>query len=59
MGIGLPHADTTFPNTQISTKAVFDGIPDDEIDQMTYRNAEGLFRFECKDPADVRLGATV
>ena len=54
-----PHADTTFPNTQISTKAVFDGIPEEEIDQMTYKNAEALFRFECKDPADVVLGARV
>ena len=50
-----PHADTTFPNTQISTKAVFDGIPDDEVELISYRNAEALFHWECKDPGDVRI----
>jgi predicted TIM-barrel fold metal-dependent hydrolase len=52
-----PHADTTFPNTQLSTKVVFDGVPEEEIDMITYRNAEQLFRWECLDPAAVRIGA--
>jgi predicted TIM-barrel fold metal-dependent hydrolase len=51
-----PHADTTFPNTQVSTKVVFDGIPEEEIDLITYRNAERLFRWKCREPGDVRIG---
>jgi len=48
-----PHADTTFPNTQVSTKVVFDGIPDDEVEMISYRNAERLFHWACKNPDDV------
>ena len=48
-----PHADTTFPNTQISTKAVFDGIPDEEVAMIAYQNAEKLFHWQCKDPDEI------
>jgi len=40
-----PHADTPFPKTQASAKVVFDGIPQDEVDLMTHKNAEELFNF--------------
>lgn len=40
-----PHADTPFPKTQLSAKEVFDGIPQDEIDLITHKNAEALFHF--------------
>ncbi len=38
-----PHADTPFPKTQLS--AVFDGIPQDEINLITHKNAEEIFHF--------------
>jgi predicted TIM-barrel fold metal-dependent hydrolase len=41
-----PHADTPFPDTQASVKELFDGMPDDEVDAITHRNAETLFKHE-------------
>lgn len=40
-----PHADTPFPLAQASAKEVFAGVPQAEIDMITYRNAEKLFQF--------------
>lgn len=40
-----PHADTPFPKTQSSAKTVFAGVPQDEVDKVTHRNAEELFKF--------------
>ncbi|MFN2538503.1 MAG: amidohydrolase family protein [Mycobacteriales bacterium] len=40
-----PHADTPFPKTQMSAKEVFAGIPQDEVDLITHKNAEKLFNF--------------
>jgi predicted TIM-barrel fold metal-dependent hydrolase len=45
-----PHADTPFPNTQAAFKALFDGVPDDEVDKITHLNAEALFRFPLTVP---------
>jgi predicted TIM-barrel fold metal-dependent hydrolase len=41
-----PHADTPFPKTQAAAKAVFEGIPQDEVDLITHKNAEKLFGFQ-------------
>ena len=41
-----PHADTPFPNTQQACTDLFAGVPQDEIDAITYRNAEELFGFK-------------
>ncbi len=40
-----PHADTPFPNTQAACAALFDGVPQHEVDLITHANAEGLFDF--------------
>ena len=48
-----PHADTPFPKTQMTTKEVFDGVPQDEVDKITHKNAEKLFHF----PIDQKLVA--
>ena len=40
-----PHADTPFPHTQEACKALFAGVPDDEVAAITHRNAEALFDF--------------
>ena len=40
-----PHADTPFPKAQLAAKEVFDGIPQDEVDLITHKNAEKLFHF--------------
>jgi predicted TIM-barrel fold metal-dependent hydrolase len=40
-----PHADTPFPNTQMSVKTQFEGVAGDEIEMMTHTNAEALFDF--------------
>jgi predicted TIM-barrel fold metal-dependent hydrolase len=47
--LDYPHADSTFPHTQISFKEVFDGIPDDVVEQVSYRNAERLFNWTSVD----------
>jgi predicted TIM-barrel fold metal-dependent hydrolase len=41
-----PHADTPFPHTQRQCEELFAGVPQDEIDAITYRNAEALFGFK-------------
>jgi predicted TIM-barrel fold metal-dependent hydrolase len=40
-----PHADTPFPHTQAACKALFAGVPQDEVDAITHGNAEALFAF--------------
>jgi Amidohydrolase len=41
-----PHADTTWPDTQSVLAEALAGIPADEIDSMTYKNAAMLFRHD-------------
>jgi predicted TIM-barrel fold metal-dependent hydrolase len=48
-----PHADTPFPNTQVSVKEQFENVPPEEIELMTHANAEALFKF----PLSARLVA--
>ncbi len=45
-----PHADTTFPLTQEGAKIVFDGVPDDEVEQITHKNASALFKWDFVAP---------
>ena len=52
-----PHADTPFPNTQAVCKELFTGVPPDEVDAITHRNAEALFDFEISDALVARYGA--
>jgi predicted TIM-barrel fold metal-dependent hydrolase len=40
-----PHADTPFPHTQSACEELFAGVPRDEVDAITHRNAEELFDF--------------
>ena len=53
-----PHADTPFPNTQESAREVFEGMPQDEIDMITHRNAEALFHHPLvvRELADAGVG---
>jgi predicted TIM-barrel fold metal-dependent hydrolase len=50
-----PHSDTTFPNTQNVLKGLFEGVPADEVEMMTHRNAEELFRFPMTVPEGFNL----
>ena len=44
-----PHADSTWPDTQKVLADQFVGIPREEVLDMTYRNAERLFRHRLPD----------
>jgi predicted TIM-barrel fold metal-dependent hydrolase len=44
-----PHADTPFPNTQAACKALFERVPQEEIDMITHQNAEALFGFQISE----------
>jgi predicted TIM-barrel fold metal-dependent hydrolase len=50
-----PHSDTTFPKTQAAMKALFEGVPSDEVALMTHRNAERLFKFPMTVPEGFRV----
>lgn len=47
--LDYPHADTTYPRTQDSFAEVFDGIPDDVVEQVSHRNAERVFNWTIAD----------
>ena len=40
------HADTPFPKAQASAKAVFEGVPAEQVELITHGNAEKLFNFQ-------------
>jgi len=42
--VDYPHPDSTWPDTQHSLRRQLVDIPDDEIQQITWRNASELFR---------------
>jgi len=44
-----PHADTPWPFAQKAAEEVFAGVPADEVEAITHRNAEQLFRWEMTD----------
>lgn len=46
-----PHSETPWPGVQEACAELFAGIPQDEVDQMTYQNAERLFNWKIADPA--------
>lgn len=46
-----PHADTPWPHCQKDAATTFAGVPDDEVELITHRNAEKLFRWQIADPA--------
>ena len=41
-----PHSDSTWPTSPETLMKTLDGVPDDEIDAMTHRNAMRHFRFD-------------
>jgi predicted TIM-barrel fold metal-dependent hydrolase len=41
-----PHSDSTWPISPETLWASLDGVPDEEIEKMTYRNAMEHFRFD-------------
>ncbi|MCU1462922.1 MAG: amidohydrolase 2 [Acidimicrobiales bacterium] len=41
-----PHSDSTWPTSPEFLMKSLDGVPDDEIDKMTYQNALRHFRFD-------------
>ncbi|HIL80760.1 MAG TPA: amidohydrolase [Myxococcales bacterium] len=53
-----PHSDSTWPRAPETLMSELVGVPDDEIDLMTYKNAMRLFRYDpfrhmTKDQAKV------
>jgi predicted TIM-barrel fold metal-dependent hydrolase len=44
-----PHPDSTWPDTQRVLQRQLAGLPDDEADAVTFRNAEDLFRHKLPD----------
>jgi predicted TIM-barrel fold metal-dependent hydrolase len=55
-----PHSDTTWPTSPEYLMKSFDGVPDDEIDKMTHRNAARHFRFDpfsARPKDDCTVGA--
>ena len=40
-----PHCDSPFPHAQAAAKSVFEEVDQDEVEKVTYRNAEELFKF--------------
>jgi predicted TIM-barrel fold metal-dependent hydrolase len=44
-----PHADSSWPDTQANLAAAFDGVPDDEVAAMCWRNACQLFRWDLPE----------
>jgi predicted TIM-barrel fold metal-dependent hydrolase len=46
-----PHADSTWPDTQLIAASRLSGLPDDEIRMITHANAAGLFRHPLPEEA--------
>jgi predicted TIM-barrel fold metal-dependent hydrolase len=44
LDIDYPHADSSWPDTQLLVHDRIGGLPDDEIRKITYENASRLFR---------------
>jgi predicted TIM-barrel fold metal-dependent hydrolase len=40
-----PHSDSTWPDSQKRVAELLDGVPRDEVELITHKNAERLFRF--------------
>jgi predicted TIM-barrel fold metal-dependent hydrolase len=46
-----PHADSTWPDTQLIAASRLAGIPDEEVRMITHANAAGLFRHPLPEVA--------
>jgi predicted TIM-barrel fold metal-dependent hydrolase len=46
-----PHADTPFPHTQKAYADLFEGIPAEVVDKVSYLNASKLFDWQIADPS--------
>ena len=45
-----PHSDTTWPHTQAVVKNLFEGVDQESLEKITYKNAEKLFKFPLVVP---------
>jgi predicted TIM-barrel fold metal-dependent hydrolase len=55
-----PHSDSTWPNSPEMLSKSLVGVPDDETDKMTHRNAMRLFSFDpfsARSPEHCTVGA--
>ena len=48
-GADYPHHEGTWPNSQGAVEKLFDGVPEDEIRQMTLTNAAETFGFKVPE----------
>ena len=46
MECDYPHSDSEWPCAPESVDRVMDGVPDDEIDRMTYLNVLRIFQYD-------------
>jgi predicted TIM-barrel fold metal-dependent hydrolase len=53
-----PHSDSSWPDTQEILAVQLHGIPDDEADLITWRNAAELYRHPVEVPGAADLGAS-
>jgi predicted TIM-barrel fold metal-dependent hydrolase len=54
-----PHASCIWPNTQEIARALFENVPLDETEMMTFRTAEMLFKWDTVEPDELlAAGAT-
>jgi predicted TIM-barrel fold metal-dependent hydrolase len=55
-----PHTDSTWPDSQRTANEVFDaaGVPDDEVEAISYGNAERVFNWNIADP-ELAFGTAV
>lgn len=51
--LDYPHSNAPWPGTEALTKQQFDGIPQDEFDMITHKNAEMVFNWECPSKEDM------
>ena len=42
--VDYPHSDGTWPDSQLHTKRLLDGVPDEDVKKITHGNAAALFR---------------
>jgi predicted TIM-barrel fold metal-dependent hydrolase len=45
-GSDYPHWEGTWPRSREAVESLFEGVPDEEIDQMVHRNAAETFKFK-------------
>jgi hypothetical protein len=47
--VDYPHADSTWPHTQDVIADLVDGMPQDEVDKLTFATAAALYRHPLPD----------